>query len=166
MIEDPDKWALFDTIPPETYAQDSFCILGDAAHATTPHLDAGAGFAIEDVHLLSGLLTPDLIESPSDIKHAFRAYDISRRPRCQELIEKSRLQGHLLDLQQPEGIYDEKSLVGTLNYNQKWVWDTDLAANLQRARSLSKATRSEDSGCPALDETIQAEALQALQACL
>lgn len=128
---------MFDVIPSSTYAEGNFCILGDAAHASTPHLDAGAGFAIEDAHLLSGLLGPEFIKSESDIKKAFWVYDKIRRPRCQELIKRSRKQGLLLDLQVPGGEdVTEDDLRTNVGFNQKWVWDADLAGMLEEAKAL------------------------------
>lgn len=128
---------MFDVIPSSTYTEGNFCILGDAAHASTPHLDAGAGFAIEDAHLLSGLLSLDLIKSEADIKRAFWAYDQIRRPRCQELIKKSRKQGLLLDLQ-VQGCEEvtEDDLRTNVGFNQKWVWDVDLEGMLDEAKAL------------------------------
>ncbi|KAH8646570.1 putative salicylate hydroxylase [Tricladium varicosporioides] len=138
----PEKWALFDTLPAPTYAKDAFCILGDAAHATTPHLGAGAGFAIEDVHLLSGLLTPELIKSPADLKYAFRVFDETRRPRCRDLIAKSRKQGQLLDLQKKGGgEITEDELRRCVTINQKWVWEVDLSGMLERAKVLMKSCK-------------------------
>ncbi|TVY13951.1 6-methylsalicylic acid decarboxylase atA [Lachnellula arida] len=134
LIEDPEKWALFDLIPARTYVKGNFCILGDAAHASTPHLDAGAGFAIEDVHLLAGLLGPNLTKPPYGIRQAFSVYDQIRRPRGQELIKRSRKQGLLLDLEGQGQINQE--LRARVGLNQKWVWDADLEAMLQEARAL------------------------------
>ena len=58
---------------------------------------------IEDVHLLSSLLTPDLIKSAADIKYAFKAYDNIILPGSQDLVIKSRVNGLLMDLQSEEG---------------------------------------------------------------
>jgi salicylate hydroxylase len=139
LIANPEKWALFDHLPAPTYAKGNFCILGDAAHATTPHSGAGAGFAIEDVHLLSGLLVPELIHSVSDIKHAFRAYDEIRRPRSQALVTRSRTQGMFMDLQMEGGgeVSDER-LKNSLASNMKWVWEVDLEDMLRAARVAFK----------------------------
>jgi len=126
---------LFDVIPASTYTKDGFCILGDAAHASTPHLDAGAGFAIEDVHLLTGLMGPDLTKSPFNIKQAFSVYDTIRRPRCQELIRRSRKQGMLLDLQGQREVGEEELRL-KVGFNQKWVWNADLEDMLEEAKSL------------------------------
>ncbi|KAF4627490.1 hypothetical protein G7Y89_g10665 [Cudoniella acicularis] len=142
LIEDPEKWALFDTLAAPTYAKDAFCILGDAAHATTPHLGAGAGLAIEDVHLLSGLMIPELLKSPGDIKYAFRVFDETRRPRCKDLIAKSRKQGQLLDLQKKGGgEMTEEELRRCVEVNQKWLWEVDLKGMLDRAVVLMKSCK-------------------------
>lgn len=137
LIDKPEKWALFDHLPAPTYAKGNFCILGDAAHATTPHSGAGAGFAIEDVHLLSGLLTPDLIKSVSDIKHALQVYDEIRRPRSQELATRSRTQGMLMDLQSESGgAVSEEILKESLASNMRWVWEVDLGGMLENGKLL------------------------------
>ncbi|TVY82723.1 6-methylsalicylic acid decarboxylase atA [Lachnellula suecica] len=145
LIEDPEKWALFDVVVPSTFSKEGFCILGDAAHASTPHLDAGAGFAIEDAYLLSGLMTPDLIKTTSDIKQAFRIYGEIRRPRCLELIDRSREQGSLFDLrkQQSESEVSRDELRTKLALNQQWVWDVDLEGMLDKAKEMFVAGRDE-----------------------
>jgi salicylate hydroxylase len=136
LMEAPERWALFDHLPgASTYAKNNFCLLGDAAHATTPHCGAGAGFAIEDAHLLSGLLTPDLIQSVDDVQHAFRAYDEMRRPRCEELVKKSRANGMLFDLQDG-GDVTEDELWGDLEKKMQWVWNVDLVGMLENGRAL------------------------------
>ena len=59
-------------------------LLGDAVHATTPHLGQGAGMAIEDSIVLAEELarhaTPD---------EAFAAYQDRRHARCQYIVERS-----------------------------------------------------------------------------
>jgi salicylate hydroxylase len=128
-----------------TYAKGSFCILGDAAHASTPHLDAGAGFAIEDVYILSGLLKDQLITSASDIKHAFTAWNEIRRPRCEELISRSRRQGILLDLTREDGFeHGEEIVLDDLEDSQRWVWDVNLENMLEQSIKMFKMVEEED----------------------
>ncbi|KAE9369302.1 FAD/NAD(P)-binding domain-containing protein [Stipitochalara longipes BDJ] len=148
LIDEPEKWALFDHLPAPTYAKGNFCILGDAAHASTPHLGSGAGCAIEDVHLLSGLLTPSLINSASDIKYAFLAYDTLRRPRSQELVRKSREQGHMLELESnvpslADGNQDawQEYLEREMDVNPRWVWNADLESMLVQAKDVFEISR-------------------------
>ncbi|MEP3224736.1 MAG: FAD-dependent oxidoreductase [Parasphingorhabdus sp.] len=59
-------------------------LLGDAVHATTPHLGQGAGMAIEDSLVLADELTNH--ETP---EAAFKAYRDRRFERCRYIVEKS-----------------------------------------------------------------------------
>ncbi len=59
-------------------------LLGDAVHATTPHLGQGAGMAIEDSLVLADELSRH--ETP---EAAFRAYRDRRFDRCKYIVEKS-----------------------------------------------------------------------------
>jgi salicylate hydroxylase len=136
---------LFDTTPVRTYNKSNFCILGDAAHASTPHLDAGAGFAVEDVYVLSSLLTDNLVTSASDIKYAFSAWSQIRRPRCEELINRSRRQGILLELTKVAGFESgEEELLDDLEHNQEWVWDVDLEKMLEQSISMLDIAKEDD----------------------
>ena len=59
-------------------------LLGDAVHATTPHLGQGAGMAIEDAIVLAEELGKT--DSP---QAAFAAYRDRRYERCRYIVEKS-----------------------------------------------------------------------------
>ena len=59
-------------------------LLGDAVHATTPHLGQGAGMAIEDAIVLADELGKH--ETP---EAAFTAYRARRFERCRYIVEKS-----------------------------------------------------------------------------
>lgn len=60
-------------------------LLGDAVHATTPHLGQGAGMAIEDALVLA-----DELVKASDLPAAFTAYRERRFERCRYIVESSR----------------------------------------------------------------------------
>jgi 2-polyprenyl-6-methoxyphenol hydroxylase-like FAD-dependent oxidoreductase len=63
-------------------------LIGDAAHATTPHLGQGAGMAIEDALVLSlELLGDDPIESK------LQRFMQRRFERCKYISERSILAG-------------------------------------------------------------------------
>ncbi|KAL4910874.1 hypothetical protein BDW74DRAFT_172333 [Aspergillus multicolor] len=49
------KWAIFDTYdhPAPTYSRRRVCLAGDAAHASSPHQEAGAAFGVEDALALA-----------------------------------------------------------------------------------------------------------------
>lgn len=59
-------------------------LLGDAVHATTPHLGQGAGMAIEDSIVLA-----EELSRHDDPESAFRAYRDRRFERCRYIVEKS-----------------------------------------------------------------------------
>lgn len=59
-------------------------MLGDAVHATTPHLGQGAGMAIEDAIVLA-----EEIDSASTPTEAFSAYQGRRYERCKYIVDAS-----------------------------------------------------------------------------
>lgn len=59
-------------------------LLGDAVHATTPHLGQGAGLAIEDSIVLA-----EEIARHDDPAAAFTAFRTRRYERCRYIVEKS-----------------------------------------------------------------------------
>ncbi|KAK1908871.1 hypothetical protein P3342_006750 [Pyrenophora teres f. teres] len=70
-LQKPDIWALFDHPPALTYytTKPLICLVGDAAHASTPHQGAGAGMCIEDAYILSELLSQS--HTKSDLQKRF-----------------------------------------------------------------------------------------------
>lgn len=86
------QWAIFDLgdQPAPTFYKGRVCITGDAAHATSPHHGAGAGFCIEDSAVLAELLSDEAVKDHRDLEAVFAAFDASRRERCQWLVKSSR----------------------------------------------------------------------------
>ncbi len=126
-------WALFDMLPAPTYYTGNVVLLGDAAHASTPHQGAGAGQALEDAFILSLLLGDMKTRSARDIPAAFRAYDAVRRPRSQKVVSTSRAAGATYALQGQA--LDNLDLVGEeLLQRYKWIWAEDLTVQAERAR--------------------------------
>ena len=66
------------------------CITGDAAHATSPHHGAGAGFCIEDSAVLASLLSDEHVKSAADLGVAFATFNDRRKERGQWLVQSSR----------------------------------------------------------------------------
>jgi 2-polyprenyl-6-methoxyphenol hydroxylase-like FAD-dependent oxidoreductase len=79
-------------------------LVGDAAHATTPHLGQGAGMAIEDAVVLSEELCSD-----DSIEKQFQRYLKRRYDRCKYIVENSELIGKF-QMNEAEGV-DEASVV-------------------------------------------------------
>ena len=74
----------------ETWSQGRVVLLGDAAHATTPHLGSGAGAAVEDAIVL----TEELVSSAS-IEEALVNFDRRRIPRASLVVNNSLKIGEL-----------------------------------------------------------------------
>ena len=72
-------------LQPTPWSRGRVVLLGDAAHATTPHLASGAGLAVED-----GLVLGDELDVPGrGIQEALLAYSERRLPRCRFVVESS-----------------------------------------------------------------------------
>ncbi|KAK5172726.1 uncharacterized protein LTR77_002846 [Saxophila tyrrhenica] len=134
MMQKPDIWALFDHPPAPTYTKARICILGDAAHASTPHNGAGAGQAIEDALCMSRVMR--LVYDAADISRAYAAFDQIRRPRSQRQVQIARDSGWLYDLQLPGYMDDWEKIKELLQTKQKWVWDHDLEADVREAERV------------------------------
>jgi 2-polyprenyl-6-methoxyphenol hydroxylase-like FAD-dependent oxidoreductase len=73
-------------------------MIGDAVHATTPHLASGAGIAVEDALLLS-----DYLADEPDIGRALDSFEARRWERCRMVVENSVAIGQMeLDHASPE----------------------------------------------------------------
>ncbi len=83
-------------------------LLGDAVHATTPHLGQGAGMAIEDAVVLA----EELVHAKTP-EAAFRAYRERRFERCALTVQMSRA---ICDAQLGKGPpVDQASLTGRMS---------------------------------------------------
>ena len=69
-------------------------ILGDAAHPISPNFGQGACLAIEDAVVLAACL-----QSHPNLPRALRRYELSRYPRCLEILFMSREAGRFAQLQ-------------------------------------------------------------------
>lgn len=134
LMRKPDIWALFDHPHAPTYFKNRICMLGDAAHASTPHNGAGAGQAIEDALIMAQVMR--LVHKTGDIPRAFAVFDKLRRPRTQEQVADARLIGLTYDMQAP-GIGDDLSKIQEkIISNKNWLWDHDFEADIREAERL------------------------------
>ncbi|KAF8863465.1 salicylate 1-hydroxylase-like protein [Acephala macrosclerotiorum] len=135
LMEKPDVWALFDHPPAPTYYKGRFALLGDAAHASTPHQGAGAGQAIEDAFVLSNLLGQ--VNSVNQIEKAFQAYDAIRRPRSQKIVTTSREAAAIYEFEDEKLRNDLDLIKRTLETRYDWIWDEDLPQQLRNAQEVA-----------------------------
>lgn len=85
---------IVDLEPLHTWQRNKVCLLGDAAHATTPNLGQGACQAIEDAYALSLLLRPG-----GAVESAFQSYETIRRKKAHAVVNKSRLLGQIAHIE-------------------------------------------------------------------
>ncbi|KAH8727084.1 mannitol 1-phosphate dehydrogenase [Phaeosphaeriaceae sp. PMI808] len=131
-MQKPDVWALFMHPPCETYTRGRVCLLGDAAHATTPHQGSGAGMCIEDAFIMAGLIKE--MNSVDELQRAFKAFEQVRIERTQKLITTSHEAGMLYDFELVGDDLDklEENLLNRMG----WIWNLDLEQQLNEARKI------------------------------
>jgi 2-polyprenyl-6-methoxyphenol hydroxylase-like FAD-dependent oxidoreductase len=83
---------------PRPWYQGRVVLIGDAVHATTPHMAAGAMIGMEDAIVLAEEL------SRADIPAALAAFQARRWERCRMVVENS---GRLAEIEQGHGTHDE-----------------------------------------------------------
>jgi FAD-dependent urate hydroxylase len=87
-----------DEVVLERWSRGPVLLVGDAAHATAPTLAQGAAMAFEDAVVLGEVLRG----SPDDIPAAMAAYEARRRPRCEQVRERTRELDEARDVPPPE----------------------------------------------------------------
>ncbi len=75
---------LFALMRPKPWHQGRTVLIGDAAHATTPHLASGAGLAVEDAIVLA-----EELERAHSCEEALHRFTARRYERCQLVVENS-----------------------------------------------------------------------------
>ena len=65
-------------------------LIGDAIHATTPHLASGAGLAVED-----GMILADMLADNGVSEQTFDHFEARRWERCRLVVEESVAIGHM-----------------------------------------------------------------------
>lgn len=69
-------------LQPKPWYAGRIVLLGDAAHATTPHLASGAGMAVE-----SGIVLAEELARATSVENGLRAYQERRFDRCRDVVE-------------------------------------------------------------------------------
>lgn len=84
-----------DLKPTNTWFKGNVCLIGDAAHATTPNMGQGACQAIEDAYVLSECL------NKYKITKAFAEYQKLRLPKAHQVVKASWIVGKMAHLSNP-----------------------------------------------------------------
>lgn len=84
----PSDWInyrpLAAVIQPKPWYNGRVVLLGDAVHATTPHLASGAGMAVE-----SGIVLAEELAQGTSVEAALHAYQERRYDRCKDVVDSS-----------------------------------------------------------------------------
>src|SRR6476469_3767036 len=75
------------TLP--TWSRKRSLLIGDAAHATSPHAGQGASLALEDAMRLSRLM-----QDGQELGLTFQNFEIERRPRAEKIVALARRNGN------------------------------------------------------------------------
>jgi 2-polyprenyl-6-methoxyphenol hydroxylase-like FAD-dependent oxidoreductase len=86
------RWGIYDREPLDRWSTDRITLLGDSAHAVTPHLGQGANQAIEDAMTLAVVLRD---ARPGEIGTRLRHYENLRIDRTGHVRRQARAAGHI-----------------------------------------------------------------------
>ena len=84
-----------DLKPTNNWYKENVCLIGDAAHATTPNMGQGACQAIEDAYILSECL------NKYDTNKAFEKFQKLRLPKAHQVVKASWMIGKMAHLSNP-----------------------------------------------------------------
>ena len=136
----PLRWAIHHMRNTPTYFNRRVCLLGDVAHASSPHQAAGAGQGLEDAVVLTHLLS--LVTSVDQVGAAFQAYDAVRRPRASRVVQTSYEAGLMYQFQDPNIEDDLQKIVQNANQRLHWIWNHDLERDIQAAEDMFRSSLS------------------------
>jgi 2-polyprenyl-6-methoxyphenol hydroxylase-like FAD-dependent oxidoreductase len=84
-----ERWPVYDVPSLPTWHRGPVCLIGDAAHAISPHVGQGASLALEDAIELARCLR-DL----PDVQSAFAGFERLRRSRVEKMVREARRTGN------------------------------------------------------------------------
>lgn len=117
LIEDTPEEKIFfsdisDLKPIKQWHRGRACLVGDAAHATTPNMGQGACQAIEDAYILG-----KLFESGKSLEEIFTQYEKLRIKKAHFIVNTSMRLGKLAHLENPFAILLRNLMIKTLSKN-------------------------------------------------
>ena len=82
----------------DTWHKSRICLIGDAAHATSPFIGQGAAMAMEDAIILAKCL-----RDISDLNNAFEKFEKLRKERVEKIVKTSEQSGKFMTATNPIG---------------------------------------------------------------
>ena len=126
------KWPLCDLPSLSTWYKGPVCVVGDAAHATSPAAGQGASVALEDAAVLGKCL-----RDVTDLQEAFATFQALRRARVEAVAQQARRNGSRKIPHPVTGWVRDLALPlflklgareATQMYSYKVVWDEKVRA--------------------------------------
>ncbi|MBG6129033.1 2-polyprenyl-6-methoxyphenol hydroxylase-like FAD-dependent oxidoreductase [Aquimarina sp. EL_43] len=104
-----------DLKPTNFWYKEKVCLIGDAAHATTPNMGQGACQAIEDAYILSECL------HKYEVDQAFATFQKLRLPKAHQVVKASWMLGKIAHLSNPIliGIRNQLMSMTPSSFNRK-----------------------------------------------
>ncbi|KAJ7648636.1 hypothetical protein DFH06DRAFT_1209241 [Mycena polygramma] len=141
-VERPLRWAIHTVKPLRSFVSGPVVLIGDAAHAMTPHQGSGAGQAIEDAYILATALG-HRSTTRQTLARTLHIFDEIRRPAATAVVESSRMNGRYFSFETDGVDFDRYSgpkqwdklqkLSHAIVKNWEWTWESSVDQSVQDA---------------------------------
>lgn len=130
MVENTDsivRGLVYDVITLPRWSRGRACLIGDAAHAVSPHSGQGASLALEDAMYLAKMLRLAMQEHRNSrlptslIERAFKGLENGRRERVEMVVAEGRARG---EQRKPAGAKPDEEAPGAF---KRWLTERFLA---------------------------------------
>ncbi|CAK4023602.1 hypothetical protein DOTSEDRAFT_80005 [Lecanosticta acicola] len=128
------SWSYADHDHAPVYYRGRVCMIGDAAHCMHPFAGNGAAQALEDCAVIDHLFSK--VHDVSQIEKAFAAYDTTRRPRSQAVVEISRKYGRVYGYAEGNMHEDPEQMRAFFKESAAFTNNADLTKQNQDAMDL------------------------------
>ena len=121
---------LYDLPHLETWHNEKVCLIGDAAHGTSPHIGQGAAISIEDTVVLA-----KCIRDIPTLEKSFEKFEQLRKPRAERIVKEAQNTGKFVLMKNPIKRWFSKILLSlTLNVSsikkrQNWIFSYKIDWN-------------------------------------
>ncbi|CAL1707168.1 unnamed protein product [Somion occarium] len=133
-VDNATLWAIHHLRPLPMYTSGRVALLGDAAHAMTPHQGAGAGQAIEDAFVLAALLGDPAI-TVHTLWKALSAYESIRLPFANRVLRESAVSGKMYEF---NSIFKDKYTSLGPAIDAQWSWSMESTPEEEVERALKR----------------------------
>jgi len=143
MIDAADNIAVTDTLDVATlpaWSRGRVVLIGDAAHATSPHAGQGASMALEDAMRLACLL-----QAGEEYSVIFEKFERERRPRAERVVALARRNGNSKRQMSPAGAWFRdrmlKLMIPLTSKGMDWMYAYNPRTLTPRLRTSDRRDR-------------------------